>query len=134
MAKKSTEIMGFTNGHTHVEVQTLERELKEPPKSTGQEKYDDLHLIFSEVFSENNIELKSVLGKRLLKQMIRGVVYNERYPTKTMALLLKSVLQYKVSQGGRGRTDLVEVLKALGNYGKEDKKEEKNFIQRTLGL
>lgn len=84
------------------------------------------------VFSNTNMELRSVLEPDQILQIARGWVYAEFYNDSTMRAFLDILIKLPVSKRGRGRNDMVQAIKSALEK-EENKLDESTLRQKLLG-
>lgn len=85
------------------------------------------------IFSVENMSVKSVLEEKHMVALVRGLIFADKYKSKTMALLVQSLMEIRVSHKGRGRKDLIAALRAAISEPELHDNDSKNMRQRLFG-
>lgn len=89
-----------------------------------------LERTLEELFSKNNIAMKSDLNTRQISSLARGLVFSEKYNNKTMASFINHLMELSVSKNRQGRAELVSVVQSGNDSGVD---ESARLLDRLLG-
>lgn len=103
-------------------------------KNPDTSKSDEISRTIAEVFSRHTLEQKGVVSSALAIHLIRGDVYASRFHSKLMREIVDLCIDYSISKGGRGRSDLVKVIQSMmfATGGEEGKKA--GIVRRLFGV
>lgn len=85
-----------------------------------------------ELFTRDNMELKSDLTQPMVLSLVRGRVFAEKYTSKTMNSLVDHLLELSVSKGRKGREEFVRLIRS-GQDEPATGGDERQFIDKLMG-
>lgn len=93
-----------------------------------------LRMSLEEMFSTENMPIKSDLTPAQIMTLSRGMIFAEKYRCKSMQSLVDSVLQLSVSKQRQGRKEFVQLVRS----GQDETETEANaksrsFLEKMLG-
>lgn len=109
---------------------TLAREF-ESAEDTGRMDATELREVVESLFSDENINLKSVLNAEQVVALTTALAFADEYKVELIKKVALYFMQLKVSEKARGRTDMRSVLMSfLGKSGVDDSDEFKKLMGR----
>ena len=87
--------------------------LSTEPQLTAKELHQ-LQLL-EEIYSKNDIEMKTDLTVDLVKSLTKGQLFAERYGSKLMKNLTDRLMYLLVSKGRQGRKEFIEMSKSFNS-------------------
>ncbi len=101
------------------------------PEDAGSDKrVKELKAAVEAVFDTLHMRQKGVINSLQVFQLTRAVIYARQYNSDVMSALVETLLEFSVSNKGRGRTDLKTLLQAIMH---SDETEEDSLRKRLLG-
>jgi len=73
-----------------------------------------------ELFEDNNIVMKSDLTASQVSSITKGLVFADKYKSKTMSKFVNHLLKLSVSKDRKGRTELVDVVRTSNEVDDND--------------
>lgn len=93
---------------------------------------DELLLkIIDEVYSTENIEVKTELNEAQITTFTRAKLYHKKFGSKLILELVNELAIYSVSNGRKGRKEFTEISKALNS--REAEETDPRIRERLLG-
>lgn len=105
--KKSFDILF---GNTENRIDNIQKTAKE----------QTLEKALEELFSTDNIDLKSDINNQQISAISRGYIFAEVYHCKYMGDLVRHILELSVSKNREGRKEFVKVLQAVNPEAEEE--------------
>jgi len=90
---------------------------------------NDLREVVQSLFSDENINLKTVLNAEQVVALAGAIAFGMEYEVDLILDVAKLLMQLKVSEKARGRTDMRSVLESF--LGRRDQDEMKEY-ERNL--
>jgi len=108
--------------------------IQEPVEDSKNHELIELLLNLSEqIFSQENIEIKTVLEPKQVLPFSRAKLYGEIFEVPVVQNMVKIVSIYNISKGGRSRKEFGELAKSILSYTSEQEKQ-KSLPKHLLGI
>jgi hypothetical protein len=108
---------------------------------TDSETLQNIRGVIDAVLESDNLEpggmrMRMVAKKRLLRPLVRLHLYAYKFQSPTAAAIARYIEEVTVGEEGRGRTDMVESLKAIigGMQNNEQEQQRRSIMSRLLGI
>jgi len=108
---------------------------------TDSETLQNIRGVIDAVLETDNLapggmRMRMVAHKRLLKPIVRLDLYANKFNSPTAAAISRYIKEVTVGDQGRGRTDMVESLKAIigGIQNNEQEQQRRSIMSRLLGI
>ncbi len=93
--------------------------------------------VINGVMSTSDMAVRTVLDDKHIVAITVGLIFADAYKSDRMKLLIQTLMEIRVSKGGRGRTDLISAIKSsLAHFdreGDEQKHGERSRKRRLWG-
>jgi phosphatidate phosphatase APP1 len=103
----------------------------EPNKDENSSRDEFFLKVIDEVFSKENIEVKTDLNNRQIIAMSKGEIFAQRYDCSIMRDLCEAIMIRSVSKDRKGRGEFTEISKSLNMPSEME--ESLSLKQRLLG-
>lgn len=101
-----------------------------PSNGTGGVDATELREVISSLFSDENINLKTVLNQEQVVALATALAFAERYNVTLIVRIAMLLMQLKVSEKARGRVDMRSVLMSfLGRNEQDDLKDFQKLLR-----
>ena len=67
--------------------------------------------VLNQIFSVDNLAMKTDLNPQLILAMSRGLIYADKFKSKTMTNFINNLQVLSISKGRKGRQELVAVIR-----------------------
>jgi signal transduction histidine kinase len=89
-----------------------------------------MEYLIKQGFTTDNIEMKSDLSKSAIKAISKGLMHALIFNDSTLETLARTVMVLNVSKDRKGRQELTEISKMIGNDQPDN---QSNVLGRLLG-
>lgn len=107
----------------------LESQFSKPVDSTGKE----LKYLLEEFFSAASLKQKTVLTKEQIAQLIRAIVYADKFKSEIMTNFVTDFMELALSQGAMKHKDMVRVLMSRMSAQGQMENRQRSWMQRLMG-
>lgn len=94
----------------------------EPEETNTKESYEGQHIekIVEEIYSTDDIEVKTDLNDAEIKAIAKGQIFADRYNCNVVEKLCNKIMVLKVSKGRLGRKEFKDIAQSIQNPAPEE--------------
>ena len=100
-----------------------------PNQISAEQDPTPIEIMIKEMIGTENIKMKTDLTDNLIVGLTKGSIYANMFSSNIMQQLVDNVSYYRVSKGGKGRSQIVDMAKSLGGYGSDERP---SFLNRLF--
>jgi len=91
----------------------------------------DLKYAMEEIFSNDNLEMKTDLTQKQINAMTKGLLFAKEFKNNLMRDLVNKMMRLLVSKGRKGRAEFIQMTQQINNQAPQ---QNEGIAKRLLGL